>query len=106
MAGAVSDSVKHVTFDAPAFVPVLRNSEPLVSSYVAVGEVNKLSAPIKGNSGVFVLQPYAEDKLNETYEEGAEIEKLQDMYTNLAVRQFINDLYLKANVKDERYLFF
>lgn len=106
LAGAVSDSVKHVTFDAPAFVSVLRNSEPLVSSYVPVGEVNKLSAPIKGNSGVFVLQPYAKDKLNETYEEGAEIEKLQGMYTNLAVRQFINDLYLKADVKDERYLFF
>lgn len=106
LAGAVSDSVKHVTFDAPAFVSVLRNSEPLVSSYVPVGEVNKLSAPVKGNSGVFVLQPYAKDKLNETYEEGAEIEKLQGMYTNLAVRQFINDLYLKADVKDERYLFF
>lgn len=106
MTGAVSDSVKHVTFEAPAFIPVLRNSEPLVSSYVPVGELNKLSAPIKGNSGVFVLQPYAEDKLNETYEEGAEVEKLQGMYTNLAVRQFINDLYLKADVKDERYLFF
>ena len=106
LAGAVSDSVKHVTFDAPAFVSVLRNSEPLVSSYVPVGEVNKLSAPIKGNSGVFVLQPYAKDKLNETYEEVTEIENLQGMYTNLAIRQFISDLYLKADVKDERYLFF
>ena len=106
MSGAVSDSVKHVTFDAPAFVSALRSSEPLVSAYVPVGKVNQLSAPIKGNAGVFVLQPYAEDKLNETFEQQAEVDKLQNMYINLVVRQFINDLYLKAKVKDERYLFF
>lgn len=106
LANAVTDSVKHVTFDAPAFVSVLRSSEPLVSAYASVGAMNQLSAPIKGNAGVFVLQPYAEEKLNETYDEKAELDKLQGMYTNLVVRQFVNDLYLKANVKDDRYLFF
>ncbi|CCZ47484.1 putative uncharacterized protein [Bacteroides sp. CAG:661] len=106
LANAVSDSVKHVTFDASAFVSVLRSSEPLVSAYASVGAMNQLSAPIKGNAGVFVLQPYAEEKLNETYDEKAEVDKLQGMYTNLVVRQFVNDLYLKANVKDNRYLFF
>lgn len=106
LANAVTDSVKHVTFDAPAFVSVLRSSEPLVSAYASVGAMNQLSTPIKGNAGVFVLQPYAEEKLNETYDEKAEVDKLQGMYTNLVVRQFVNDLYLKANVKDDRYLFF
>lgn len=106
LANAVTDSVKHVTFDAPAFVSVLHSSEPLVSAYASVGAMNQLSAPIKGNAGVFVLQPYAEEKLNETYDEKAEVDKLQGMYTNLVVRQFVNDLYLKANVKDDRYLFF
>ena len=106
LANAVTDSVKHVTFDASAFVSVLRSSEPLVSAYASVGAMNQLSAPIKGNAGVFVLQPYAEEKLNETYDEKAEVDKLQGMYTNLVVRQFVNDLYLKANVKDDRYLFF
>lgn len=106
LANTVTDSVKHVTFDAPAFVSVLRSSEPLVSAYASVGAMNQLSAPIKGNAGVFVLQPYAEEKLNETYDEKAEVDKLQGMYTNLVVRQFVNDLYLKANVKDDRYLFF
>ena len=105
MANAVTDSVKHVTFGAPAFISALRSSEPLVSAYASVGEVSKLSAPIKGEGGVYVLQPYAEEKLNETYNQDAEVEKIESMYTNIA-RQFINDLYLKANVKDERYLFF
>ena len=33
MEEAVSDSVKHVTFAAPAYVPALRSSEPLVGAY-------------------------------------------------------------------------
>lgn len=105
MANAVSDSVKHVTFAAPAYVPVLRSSEPLVGAYASVAELNKLSAPIKGKAGVFVLQPYAKDKLNETYNQKEEEATLQDMHARLASR-FMNELYLKANVKDNRYLFF
>lgn len=105
MENAVSDSVKHVTFAAPAYVAALRSSEPLVGAYASVAEMNKLSAPIKGNAGVFVLQLYAKDKLNETFDAKAEEATLQNMHARLAGR-FINDLYLKAEVKDNRYLFF
>ena len=105
MANAVSDSVKHVTFAAPAYVPALRSSEPLVSAYASVAELNKLSTPIKGNGGVFVLQAYAKEKLNETYNQETEESTIANMHTRMA-SQFINDLYLKANVKDKRYLFF
>ncbi len=105
MASAVSDSVKHVTFAAPAYVPALRSSEPMVSAYASIAELNKLSTPIKGNGGVFVLQAYAKEKLNETYNQETEESTIANMHTRMA-SQFINDLYLKANVKDKRYLFF
>ena len=105
MANAVSDSVKHVTFSAPAYIPALRSSEPLVGAYASIAEVNKLSAPIKGNGGVFVLQPYAKEKLNETFNKETEEDNLANMHARMA-SQFISDLYLKANVKDQRYLFF
>ena len=105
MANAVSDSVKHVTFSAPAYIPALRSSEPLVGAYASIAEVNKLSAPIKGNGGVFVLQPYAKEKLNETFNKETEEANLANMHARMA-SQFISDLYLKANVKDQRYLFF
>ena len=105
MANAVSDSVKHVTFAAPAYVPALRSSEPLVGAYASIAELNKLSAPIKGNGGVFVLQPYAKEKLNETYNKETEEATLENMHVRMA-SQFINDLYLNAGVKDNRYLFF
>ena len=105
MANAVSDSVKHVTFSAPAYVSALRTSEPLVGAYASVAEVNQLSTPIKGNGGVFVLQPYAKEKLNETFDNKTEETTLENMHARMA-GQFINDLYLNANVKDSRYLFF
>ena len=102
---AVSDSVKHVTFAAPAYVPALRTSEPLVSAFASVAELNKLSAPIKGNGGVFVLQAYAKEKTNDTYDQASEEATLENMYARMA-SQTLSDLYLKAAVKDNRYLFF
>lgn len=105
MANAVSDSVKHVTFAASAYVPVLRSSEPMVSAYASVAELNKMSAPLKGNGGVFVLQPYAKEKLNETYNQETEEATLENMHARMA-SQFINDLYLKGEVIDRRYMFF
>lgn len=61
-------------------------------------EVNQLSAPIKGNAGVFVLQVYGKDKLNETFDAKAEEATLTNMHARFASR-LMNDLYLKANVK-------
>ncbi|GCB36664.1 peptidylprolyl isomerase [Bacteroides faecalis] len=105
MKGAVSDSLKMVTFGAPAYVAALRSNEPLVGAYASVAEMNKLSAPIKGNAGVYVLQMYAKDKLNETFDAKEEEAKQTSMHERLAGR-LMNDLYLKANVKDTRYMFF
>lgn len=102
---AVSDSVKHVTFAAPAFVAALRSSEPAVSAYASVAELNKLSNPIKGEAGVYVLQTYAKEKLNDTFDQNAEEAALKNMHIRMAT-QVINDLYLKAGVKDNRYIFF
>ena len=105
MNSAVSDSIKHVNFAAPAYVAMLRSSEPYVSAYASVAEVNKLSAPLKGNAGVFVLQPYAQEKLDMTYNQTEEENALQNMQIRLA-SQYMNDLFLKGNVKDSRYLYF
>ena len=106
LADAVSDSVKHVTFAAPAYISALRSSEPRVSAYAFVGEMNKLSAPIKGNGGVYVILPYATEKSNETFNADTEETTLENTYARMASQLYINDLYQQANVKDSRYLFF
>ena len=105
MPNAVSDSIKHVSFAAPAYVAALRSSEPLVGAYASVAQLNKLSAPIKGNAGVFVLNMIAKEKTTEVYNPKEEQATLIGMHARFASR-LMNDLYLKANVKDTRYLFF
>lgn len=62
MKDAVSDSVKHVTFSAPAYISVTRSSEPVIGAVAAKTAANKVSAPIKGNGGVYMIQVYAKEK--------------------------------------------
>ncbi|KAA6328849.1 Chaperone SurA [termite gut metagenome] len=105
VSNAVSDTIKHVTFSAPAYISVLRSNEPLVSAYASAGELNQLSAPIKGNASVLVLQIYAKTKQNDTFDIETEKADQADMNRRL-LNNFLNDLHLRANVKDNRYLFF
>ena len=48
MKDAVSDSVKHVTFSAPAYISVTRSSEPVIGAVAAKTAANKVSVTIKG----------------------------------------------------------
>ena len=100
-----TDSVKHVSFAAPAFVSITRSNEPTLGAAAAKVAVGQLSKPVKGNGGVYIFQPYNKTKLEETYDEKSEANSLPAMNQNMASR-FINDLYQKADVKDLRYRFF
>ena len=105
LTNAVSDTIKHVTFSAPTYVSVTRGSEPLLSAYAAKAELNQLSAPIKGNTGVYFVQVIEKGKNPGSFNAATEEGRLNAVATRSASR-FMNDLYLNANVKDERYLFF
>lgn len=106
MKDAVSDSVKHVTFSAPACISVTRSSEPVIGAVAAKTAANKVSAPIKGNGGVYMIQVYAKEKGSEKFDAKQEETTLTNMAVRIAGNQLINDLYQKAKVVDQRYLFF
>ena len=104
LANAVNDTVKHITFNAPAYVSVTRYSEPVVSAMASKAELNKLSAPFKGNAGVYMIQPVNRTQGEEQFDaqkEEATLSAMAGRYSN-----FISDLYQKAEVKDDRYLYF
>ena len=101
----LTDSVKHVTFAAPTYVAATHSSEPVIGAFASITDVNKISAPLKGNAGVYVFQVYNKEKLNETFDAKKEEQSIENMNQRM-VSRFINDLYKKANVKDKRYLFF
>lgn len=106
MKDAVSDSVKHVTFSAPAYISVTRSSEPVIGAVAAKTAANKVSSPIKGNGGVYMIQVYAKEKGSEKFDAKQEETTLTNMAVRIAGNQLINDLYQKAKVADQRYLFF
>lgn len=106
MEGAVSDSVKHVTFSAPAYISVAHASEPVIGAVASKTEIGKTSAPIKGNAGVYMVQVYAKDKGTEKFDAKQEETSLSNMATRFVPNQILNDLYQKADVTDQRYLFF
>jgi len=106
MANAVNDSVKHVTFAAPAYITALRSTEPIVSAFAAAAQQGQVSEPLKGNSAVLLLQPYATDKINDTFDATVEQTGKVNTNANLVSQQYLNDLYQKAKVKDNRYLYF
>ena len=105
MKDAISDTVKHVTFNAPASISVTRASEPAISAYASKTELNKVSAPIKGNAGVYMIQVYNQEKSAEKFDAKKEETALSNMAARYA-GQCIYELRDKAEIVDQRYLFF
>ena len=105
IANVVTDTVKHITFSAPVFASITSASEPNLGAIASKTEINKLSAPIKGNSAVYVLQPINRENTAEEFDAKEEQTTLNILNSRYA-SSFINDLYERANVKDSRYLYF
>ena len=105
MKDAISDTVKHVTFNAPAFISVTRASEPAISAYASKTELNKVSAPIKGNAGVYMIQVYNQEKSAEKFDAKKEETALSNMAARYA-GQCIYELRDKAEIVDQRYYLF
>lgn len=102
---AVSDTVKHVTFSAPAYILLTRGSEPVIGAVASKTAVNATSAPVKGNAGVYMVKVLSKENGKETFDVKSEESTLSNMYYRFAT-QFINDLYQKSKVVDNRYLYF
>ena len=103
--GAVSDTVKHITFSSPAFITCTGSSEPALSGCVAKTAQGKFAGPVKGNAAVYAFQVLAKNKLAETFNKQGEEQQQIATYMR-AMGRFINELYQKANIEDNRYLFY
>jgi peptidyl-prolyl cis-trans isomerase D len=105
--GAKIDSVRQITFSAPVFVQATGTSEPALSGAVAAAKSGQFSAaPIKGNGGAFLFKVLAKkQREGAKFDAKTQQEQLKQRALQAAGR-FMNELYLKANVVDNRYLFF
>lgn len=104
--GAQVSAVNQVTFAAPVFVQSTGMSEPALSGAVAATAKGKFSsAAVKGNGGVYLFQ-VLEKKMRPVKFNVKEYEQRQRQKMMQYAGNFMQELYINANVKDNRYLFF
>ena len=105
--GARVDSVDQITFSAPVFVQATGASEPALSGAVAAAKQGEFSKNvIKGNGGAYVFKVLKKsEREGVKFDEKASERQLKQQAMQAAGR-FIQELYQKANVVDNRYLFF
>ena len=104
--GANVSTVNQVTFAAPVFISATGASEPALSGAVAATAKGKFcKAPVKGNAGVYVFEVTNKTQRPGKFNAAAEMQKLRQKEMQMA-GNFMNELYIKAKVVDNRYLFF
>ena len=105
--GAKVSTVSQITFAAPAFVQATGSAEPALSGAVAATAVGKFSKnPVKGNAGVYVFQVVKKAlRAGSKYNEAMAMQQAAQQNMQF-LSNFMQDLILKANVVDNRYLFF
>ena len=104
--GGKVSTVNQITFAAPVFVASSGASEPALSGAVAATKKGAFSAhAVKGNAGVYLFQVTNKSNRNVKFDEKAQEQKARQKAMQYA-GNFMNELYLKAHVVDNRYLFF
>ena len=104
-ANVKSDTVKHIAFNTPAYISLTSSSEPAICAAVLGMEPGAVSAPIKGNGGVYVIRLIAKNAKEGEYNVKNEQDALK-AYGQRATSRFLNDLYDKCEIVDNRYLYF
>ena len=108
--GAIIDTVKQISFGSPVFVQMTGSSEPaLAGAVVATKDKEFHAAPVKGNGGAFVFQVLNVAKTGEGAEDKGHEKQIETQLKQTAMQaasRFMQELYQKAKITDNRYLFF
>ena len=105
--GAQITPVNQVTFAAPAFIQATGMSEPALSGAVAATKQGQFCPRVvKGNGGAYMFQVVKKAQRAGVKFDSKTVETQLQQQALQAASRFMNELYLKADVVDNRYLFF
>lgn len=102
------DTIKHVTFNSPVFISSVGGSEYSLSGAVAKATKGAFVNGIKGQTAVYAFQVINDHPSNMKLDE----KNKQQTYSQVANQQlrgasrFMQELFERANVKDNRYIFY
>lgn len=98
------DSARFVTFQTNNISGV--GYEPALNVYAKQGKVNSLSQPVKGNTGVYVMNVANKTQENNEYNEAMIKNMLQGNYAQMLSYSAIYPLTTKMDVEDNRVKFY
>lgn len=102
--GSSIDSVKFVSFGTRRISGI--GVEPRLNAAVSLAQVDQVSAPVKGNNGVYVFKVYAENKDQKEYDEASTIRSLESANAYRFSYQAIQSLVRNADIEDNRIRFY
>lgn len=105
--GCKVDSVNQITFSAPAFIQSAGAMEPALSGAVAATPAGKFSTtPVKGNAGVYVFNVLKKaQRAGAKFDQKTQMQQCRQKNMQL-VGNYMQDLVNKADIIDNRYIFF
>ena len=104
--GAQSISVDQITFASPAFVALAGTAEPALSGAVAGTPMGKFSShAVKGNGGVYLFQVKSKSSRALKFDKKAYAQRCAQRAMQMA-GNYMQELYLNADIEDNRYMFF
>ena len=105
IAGVKSDVIERISFAAPTYVKSISANETVISAAVTRLLPEEVSAPIKGDNGVYVIKLKSVNKGKREFNADSEqaVLKAQGLRN---MNYFMSDLIENANIEDNRYLYF
>ncbi|MGN0068932.1 MAG: peptidylprolyl isomerase [Prevotella sp.] len=104
--GATVTTINQITFSSPAFIASTGATEPALSgAMTAAGKGTFSKTAVKGQSGVYLYKVLNKTKRPGKFDQKAMEKRLHQKSLQYA-GNFMNELYFKAKVVDNRYLFF
>lgn len=105
IAGVKSDVIERISFASPTYVKSISANETVISAAVTRLQPEEVSAPIKGDNGVYVIKLKSVNKGKREFNAESEqaVLKAQGLRN---MNYLMVDLEEKANIEDNRYLYF
>ena len=104
--GVRIDTIRMVNFNNDAYISSLSANEAIVGPSVLNLEQNVLSAPMQGNSCVFVAEKITPDSYSAEFDVKSEELRTRSISSSRMMSGVIEELYMKAKVVDNRYKIF
>ena len=105
VAGAVQDTVQHITFASPVFVQKVAASEPILSGAVSATKQGQFVTGVRGEGAVYAFQVLSQNKLEGKYDQKQEETQQASAYMR-NISGLMQTLARKAKIEDNRYLFY